>query len=152
MRDDANTYVGTPLWMSPEMIRANTEQVRNFQPIKSDIFSLGLIALYCLDTAEFEKQKNLNKNEIALQNYLDGFRLRFQAKNPGYMRFYYLLRCMVSFSPFSRPTILQIYEDFESILKEGYKPPFPNPGPILSKIKEMKFRVRGKYIFSINFI
>ena len=115
--------------MAPEMLNAEKANPKNFEPIKADIFSLGLIVLFCLDFAEFQKQKNLNVDEVALQNYLDQFRLRFQKKNPGYMRFYYLLRCMVSFSAFTRPTLHQIYEDFASILKEGYKPINPTPGP-----------------------
>jgi serine/threonine protein kinase len=58
-RRDITIFVGTPIWMSPEMLRANTEKFQKFQPIKSDIFSLGLIALYCLDAAEFAKEKTL---------------------------------------------------------------------------------------------
>ena len=115
--------------MAPEMLNAATANPKDFEPIKADIFSLGLIVLFCLDFSEFKKQKNLNGDEVELRNYLDKFRLRFQKNNPGYMRFYYLLRCMVSFSAFTRPTLLQIYEDFVSILKEGYKPINPNPGP-----------------------
>jgi serine/threonine protein kinase len=152
------TLVGSPPWMAPEILKAEAARIKNFEPIKSDIFSLGLIALFCLDIAEFQKQKNLNEDEVALQNYLDQFRLRFQKNNPGYMRFYYLLRCMVSFSAFSRPTLRQIYEDFESILKEGYKPPNPNPGPNpnlgpnpkRNPGEIMKFRVRKTCFYLIN--
>ncbi len=105
-----------------------------------------------------QKKKLFNINEIDLEKYLDEFRLRFQVNNHGFMRLYYLLRCMVSFSPFSRPTIYQIYEDFESILKEGSKPPShspsPNPGPNAkfnpqpnpTSLIELKFKVSLKTI------
>ena len=36
-----------------------------FDPTKSNIFSLGLITLFYLHTAEFRKQKDLNLDEIA---------------------------------------------------------------------------------------
>jgi serine/threonine protein kinase len=120
--------VGTPEWISPEMRKSISENVTSELP-KSDIFSLGLIALYCLDTAEFTKQLspilsqfkiNLNKNEIsdhlynlenALKIYLDDFRLR-NLKNPDKISFFYMLKSMLSFSPSARPSIQQLYEDF----------------------------------------
>ena len=149
-----NTLVGTPSWMAPEINKAETAKVKNFEPIKADIFSLGLIALFCLDYADFKNQKNLNDDEVTLQNYMDKFRLRFQKKYPNYMRFYYLLRCMVSFSAFTRPTLRQVYEDFRSILDENYGPnpkpepkpnPKPNSEPNLDKI--MEFEVKKKFFY-----
>ena len=48
--------VGTPKWMSLEMRRSliNNSKVETELP-KSDIFSLGLITLYCLDTPNLKK-------------------------------------------------------------------------------------------------
>ena len=67
---DISTYIGTPKWMSPEMMNNLSTSV-DIQLLKSDIFSLGLVALFCLDQIEFEKQKHLNTDEKALENYLD---------------------------------------------------------------------------------
>ena len=152
-----DTLVGSPQWMAPEIIKAETAKVKEFEPIKADIFSLGLIALFCLDFTEFQNQKNLNQDDVALQNYLDDFRLRFQKENPRYMRFYYLLRCMVSYSAFTRPKLSQVYEDFESIINENPGPnpnpepkpnPKPNSEPNFNQI--IKFKVRIKFFYFIN--
>jgi serine/threonine protein kinase len=113
------TQTGTPKWMAPEMLRPDSVIASDVQQIKCDIFSIGLIALYCLDTKEFNKKKeNLNKSEAALEEYLNEFRLRF-----GEKRFFYMLRCMLSYSPRTRPNFEQLYEDFPefTVLQEGSK-------------------------------
>ena len=103
-----STYAGTPKWMSPEMFKAFPAGAANSQQTKSDIFSLGLIALYCLDTKEFLNYHiKLNNDESVLEKYLDEFRLRCPST-----RFFYMLRCMLSYSPFTRPNIVQLFEDF----------------------------------------
>ena len=51
---DISTSVGTPKWMSPEM-RKSWNGIVNTELPKSDIFSLGLIILYCIDTNNFKK-------------------------------------------------------------------------------------------------
>ena len=83
----------------------------NTQLHKSDIFSLGLVALFCLDPIEFEKnQKNLNIDEKALESYLDDFRARCPKNH-----FFYILKCMLSYSPSTRPSIDQIFQDFSHL-------------------------------------
>ena len=107
-----STIAGTPFWMSPEMRNAQNLSHFNTQQAKSDIFSLGLIALYCLDTNEFKKvQPFLNENEGMLEEYLDRFRLRFTNT-----RLFYLIRCMLSYSPSTRPSISQLFQDLQEFL------------------------------------
>ena len=103
---DITTQAGTPIWMSPEMLKANVSAV-NLELPKSDIFSLGLIALYCLDTKNFNVQAKLNEDEKALDNYLEQFWFRCPDK-----RFFYMLKCMLSYSPYTRPSIHQLFKDF----------------------------------------
>jgi serine/threonine protein kinase len=122
------TAVGTPKWMSPEMRKAVSDDVDTNLP-KSDIFSLGLISLFCLDTHEFNKSLSpllkefkfkmlpkdviiyLEKFERHLLTYLDDFRLR-NVQCPSITKFFYMLKSMLSFSPCARPSIQQLYEDF----------------------------------------
>ena len=122
--------LGNPKWMSPEM-RENFygDNVKNEHP-KSDIFSLGLIALYCIDSNEFKNNfspiltkfndkkpnKAMHSNylkdfEESLLAYLDDFRLR-NLNSPRILNFFYMLKNMFSFSPSARPSIQQLYEDF----------------------------------------
>ena len=121
--------VGTPKWMSPEMRKALSDDDVDTNLAKSDIFSLGLIALYCLDTHEFNKRLSpilkevkekmsqkelfiyLQKFEKHLLTYLDDFRLR-NVQCPSITKFFYMLKSMLSFSPCARPSIQQLYEDF----------------------------------------
>ncbi len=94
--------------MSPEMRNSESNSFK-VQHVKSDIFSLGLIALYCLDPIEFENHNtvNFNSDEIVLEKYLDNYRERCPNNH-----FYYILRSMLSFSTFTRPSIEQLYHDF----------------------------------------
>ncbi len=83
-----------------------TFQIQTFR--NKDVFSLGLITIYCIDTEEYLKQqKTINNDENAMEQYLNGLRLRMN--KPA---LYYLIRCMLSFSPKTRPTVKQIFEDY----------------------------------------
>ncbi len=96
------------IWMSPEMLKSDYSAIANFQLPKSDMFCLGLIALYCLDTKNFNNhKKELNKDEKALSCYLDDFYFRCQNK-----LFFYMLKCMLSYSPHYRPSVRQLLQDF----------------------------------------
>ena len=57
---DLTTLVGGTYWISPEMV--SKEIIRTQLPY-SDVFSLGLIILFCVDTIEFKKHKKLKHNE-----------------------------------------------------------------------------------------
>ena len=121
-----STFAGTLEWMSPEMRKSYSRNDINIQLPKSDIFSLGLIALYCLDTIDFKKkvfpimkrfiltmqgqilQDYLDEFELILQIYLDEFWIK-RCSNPT---FFYMLRSMLSFSPSARPNLEQLYNDF----------------------------------------
>ena len=124
--------VGTPKWMAPEMRMALAEKVNTELP-KSDIFSIGLIALYCLDTEMFNKElspilekfhTNMSRNDVLdhikkletlLLVYLDDFRLRNE-ENANIIKMFYLLKSMLSFLPCARPSINQLYNDFPLLL------------------------------------
>jgi serine/threonine protein kinase len=110
------TYVGTAVWMSPEMSKA-LQQNSNLELVKSDIFSLGLIGFFCLDPIEFMNSKSaeFNINEKLLEDYLMDFYSRLLAKDKFYLPIFYILRCMVSFSYIARPDIHLLYEFFSHI-------------------------------------
>ena len=127
--------VGTPQWISPEMRKAMAgDKFVDTNLPKSDIFSLGLIALYCLDTLEFNKtlspilvKENMPLKELLIHlemferhllTYLDDFRLRNE-QCPSIRKFFYMLKSMLSFSPCARPSIQQLYEDFP-LLRVGF--------------------------------
>lgn len=133
-------YVGTPKWMSPEMRKLNLDDSQPviFQLPKSDIFSLGLIALYCLDYVEFSRHKNLNKNERELEEYLDNFWERCENKG-----FYYLLRTMLSFSPSTRPSIYQLFKDFSELNTKSLISKQSN----LSVIEKLSQEVTNNFFF-----
>ena len=95
--EPVSTFAETDLWMSPEMLSSGSNSPKSL----SYAFSLGLIALYCLDTDEFrKKQKKLNTDKEELENYLNEFYNKCANK-----RFFYLLGCMLSYSPSARPSI-----------------------------------------------
>jgi serine/threonine protein kinase len=129
------TDIGSPIWMSPEMREAWSKKLNAELP-KSDIFSIGLIACFCIDTAEFNDKlspilsqfkiemtkeevgdhlKNLEKQVLA---YLEDFRLR-NLNSTSLLNFLDMLKPMLSFSPCARPTIQQLYEDF-SVLSNNF--------------------------------
>ena len=51
-----------------------------FDPTKSDIFSLGLLTLFYLDTVEFREEKDLNVDKITFETYLNQFGFRLKNK------------------------------------------------------------------------
>ena len=127
--NEVTSAVGTPKWMSPEIRGAAWLPDFNTELPKTDIFSIGLIACFCIDTAEFnhklspilsEYRTNMTKQEVLdhlkklekeLLAYLEDFRLR-NLNSPNSLSFYYKIKTMLSFSPCARPSIQQLYEDF----------------------------------------
>lgn len=106
------TQAGTNEWMAPEMknpylIQLGKEKVDNkIDYRKLDVFSLGLITLYCLDSPEnFDKYNNfLNEKSNKLhEEYLPQLRLNMP------IEFSFLLKSMLSFDWNSRPSIEELY-------------------------------------------
>jgi serine/threonine protein kinase len=102
-----STVKGTEKWMSPEM-RVDWDKNSQSTLIKlpnSDIFSLGLIVLFCLsDSNKFESVRDkLNKNEETLREYID-YDFRKTLFNG---QFFYMSKCMLSYSPHTRPKVKQ---------------------------------------------
>ena len=114
----------TAFWMAPELF----DSVENSPPPASsninnksncDIFSLGLIALYCLDNTRFKTYTNedgkniLNRGHKTLAKYLKLLEKYIPAC------FLEFLRQMLAFCPLKRPDIQLFFNDyhkFKSIL------------------------------------
>ena len=119
--------VNDSTWKSPEMLEFSPSEAPNSrrQP-KSDIFTVGLIALYCLDSDEFLKNKDdLNKNEKFLESYLDEFHLRFESP-----RFFKVIRSMLSYSPSKRPDIVQLSVEFPDFFMKEFSPQIELPAKL----------------------
>ncbi len=103
-------------WMAPEQLRKSlnaadcTIQVEND---KLDVFSVGLLALFCVDPEGFRKNKGLfNRDEKLVVSYLDGLKPKISTQ------YYYILRCMLSFSPITRPSIDDLLVDFHHMISK----------------------------------
>jgi hypothetical protein len=103
---------GTTSWMSPEMRKiCEKPHLKDNESIKLDyskldVFSLGLISLFCLNYEEYNKCKDhLNDNEVNLLNLLKN------TKSKVPLNYYYLLKSMLSFNEISRPSLTELYED-----------------------------------------
>jgi serine/threonine protein kinase len=131
-KETNNSSGKSGIWMSPERLESDISTATNIIFPKSEIFSLGLIALYCLDTKNFKHQIKLNEDEEALENYLDQFWLRCPDK-----RFFYMLKCMLSYSPITRPSIHQLFHDFPEFFGRELhqKQPVKNKNNIFFKNK-----------------
>lgn len=133
IRSSPHTITGSREWMAPEMLEAyssNQREIKTADIFKLDIFSLGLIALFCWDSEEFQKQKDRNRDQIALFKYLRSLRFRHPRKkailtNPVDLirekfplGIYYLLRCMLCFDIELRPNVEEVYKDFSKLFEE----------------------------------
>lgn len=97
------TVAGTMEWMAPE-VRGESIKI-DYRKI--DIFSLGLISLYCLDSPNnfnnTNKDKNLNQDSNKLhEEYLP----RLKSKVP--IEFYCILKSMLSFDWNARPSLEEL--------------------------------------------
>ena len=129
-----STSVGTSKWMSPEMRKSwINELMVTTELSKSDIFSLGLITLYCIDTNNFRKdlspileefhtkmkletlEEHLKKLEGGLKKYLDYFKSRI-SQSPEFSNFFSIYgERMLSFDHQNRPSIQELFEYFSDI-------------------------------------
>ena len=128
------TITGTLEWMAPEMLAAylsSGKGIKIADIFKLDIFSLGLLALFCWDYKEFQKQRDLNKDQIALIKYLRTLRFRYPrkkaipiinsddlAREKLPLGVYYLLRCMLCFDNEIRPCVEEAYKDILKFFEE----------------------------------
>ena len=103
--------VGTEEWMAPEMrnpdwIRLGKDkEAKKIDYRKLDVFSLGLISLFCLDSVDnFSKyNRGLNQNSNILHEvYLP------QVKSKMPIEFFCLLKSMLSFDWNARPSIEEL--------------------------------------------
>lgn len=111
----AKTYKGSPLWCAPEVAKNilldDATKVLNQDLFKSDIFSLGLIILYCLDPREFQDkneatESRMNTNKSSLHDFLTEFQKRKNLPS----KFFDLLKSMVSWNANDRPSIVELYQ------------------------------------------
>ena len=106
------TRTGTEEWMAPEMknpfliklgkdIDDNKIDYRKF-----DIFSLGLITLYCLDSPNFDRYTRLlnEKSNTLHEEYFP------QLKSNMPIEFSCLLKSMLSFDWNARPSVKELYD------------------------------------------
>ena len=122
---NSNKSVATAYWMAPELLESaqlqafSSESPLDYQ--KCDIFSIGLIALYCFDfplviTYSGKILKNmLNHSPKTMESYLN---LIAEKLEPQFM---IILRKMLAFSPSCRPTIDNLHQQFELLLLKKYR-------------------------------
>lgn len=111
---------GDPEWMAPEVRRALiSNRIQNAYLSKLDVFSLGLITLYLIDSDGFTKHRGqLNTDEKILIKYLQ------ELENKGILRYIPVgistaLRRTLSFDIHHRISIEDLYNCMRSIEEEG---------------------------------
>ena len=111
------TQAGTEEWMAPEMRNPDLIQLGRDKDVKKidyrklDVFSLGLISLFCLDSVDnfYKYNRHLNENSNTLHEvYLP------QLKSKMPIEFYCLLKSMLSFDWNARPSIEEL-SDFATV-------------------------------------
>ena len=114
---DGSKAKATAFWAAPELkeINENSSQSAPLDLSKSDVFTLGLLTLFCLDynrfiTNQSDHKNILNQNESELLSYLDTIALKLP------QAFFNILRCMLSYNISNRPSIEQLLlNDFDEI-------------------------------------
>ena len=115
--NNLSNQAGTEEWMAPEMRNPDliqpgkNREAKKIDYRKLDIFSLGLISLFCLDSLDnFSNYKlHLNENSNTLHEvYLP------QVKSKLPIEFYCLLKSMLSFDWNARPSIEEL-SDFATV-------------------------------------
>ncbi len=118
-RHHPTSIVGTCSWMAPEMkIQEKPSSSRDDKIIdyrKLDVFSLGLISLFCLDTEDSFSEYHLELNE-SNRKLQEEYLPRLKSRMP--IEFYLLLKSMLSFDESSRPSIDELVQhslDFQGL-------------------------------------
>lgn len=75
---------------------------------KDDIFSIGLIVLFCMDPQRFMEFRGNERMAIKYEILEEYLRQMAQAFPP---RFYQILRRMLSFSSLLRPSVKQLFKE-----------------------------------------
>jgi serine/threonine protein kinase len=103
------SVAGTEFWMAPEALKlflSSSPPSKKYNLTKMDVFSLGLISLFCLDTEGFLKiQKIANRDRHTLESFLNNVKTKVP------IQFFYPLRCMLSFTQASRPSLTELHQD-----------------------------------------
>ena len=108
---DLTSQVGTKKWMAPEMRNPGLIQLGNDSEAKKidyrrlDVFSLGLISLFCLDSPDNFSQYNLDLNQNSNKLH-EVYLPQLKSKMP--IEFYCLLKSMLSFDWNARPSIEEL--------------------------------------------
>lgn len=100
-------FKGSKSWMAPQRIAAEESKYLNRDLAKAEVFSLGLIFMYCLDPESCEKHL-LNCTEKEKDEYLETFKKEKELTNElgGFSD---LLSRMLSWDPERRPDIEALY-------------------------------------------
>lgn len=106
----SQTIAGTPMYLSPEIRKAYLETLSGYgrgnlqyNPFKSDVYSLGLTFLYMASLRDFTNVVSVRDYEIEIPKRLEEI--------SNYKSLYMILRCMLDFNENDRP-------DFKRLLKE----------------------------------
>ena len=106
-----HTANASAFWAAPEWLEFNPwlDSEESLNNSKCDVFSMGLLFLYCIDNKRFNNflQKNkLNRCQSTLENFLDELELKLPTN------FCRILRGMLTFCYHVRPTIQHLYLNF----------------------------------------
>lgn len=104
---------GCRFWMAPEILEElafqEEKKIIYRDLAKTEVFSLGLIFLYCLDPARCNKNlKSLNNEEEKKNSYLEAF-YKDKKLPKEFEEFSSLLSRMLSWNPEIRPSIEALY-------------------------------------------
>ncbi len=113
----------TPLWMAPELLAMSESPSSTSECLieysKCDIFSIGLIALYCIDHHRFksyqekilDKTNRFNINPDRLESYLNLLSRQFPHSLIN------KIHQMLSYNPKGRKTLNQLFKDILTLEK-----------------------------------
>ena len=115
-KTDINTVVGTRLFLSPELYESyeNQEPTSEYNPFKSDIFSLGLVIV---ESLTLKSIKGLNKNENLLETKLGELLIEID-NDYKKLEIIHILKGMLKFDPQKRISLEMARDLFEKSNQE----------------------------------
>lgn len=99
-----NTFIGTPFWMSPELIRCETDEQLSYD-YKVDIWSLGIT---CIELAEKEPPNNLISPNRVLIKILKSEPPNLRSSNRWSQEFKDFVQKCLEKDPNKRPTAKEL--------------------------------------------